>query len=109
LRIARDMHDSLGHRLSLVSIQAAALEVTDLPPDQQRAIRALADSTRDAVGELHDLVGALRSQEDESPGLAQIDTAVAEFRAAGMQVTLQRRGEPTALPAEPPTGSSRKA
>ena len=39
LRIARDMHDSLGHRLGLVSIQAAALEVAPLPPDQAAAPR----------------------------------------------------------------------
>ncbi|MFD0890332.1 histidine kinase, partial [Streptosporangium algeriense] len=38
LRIARDMHDSLGHRLSLVSVQAAALEVSALPVPHRRAV-----------------------------------------------------------------------
>lgn len=45
LRIARDMHDSLGHRLSLVSVQAAALEVSTVPEPQKQAIRQLADTT----------------------------------------------------------------
>ncbi|MDQ3786756.1 MAG: histidine kinase, partial [Actinomycetota bacterium] len=43
LRIARDMHDSLGRRLSLVSVQAAALEVSDLPREHRDAVRALGD------------------------------------------------------------------
>ena len=67
LRIARDMHDALGHRLGLVSLRAATLEVGDLPPAQREAIAALAGSTRDAVTELHDVVGALRRGHDPDP------------------------------------------
>ncbi|WP_165634862.1 sensor histidine kinase [Thermostaphylospora chromogena] len=103
LRIARDMHDSLGHRLGLVSIQAAALEVAPLPPDQAAAVRRLAAAARDAVDELHELVGALRGA-DEDPlgrtaggGAAKIADLVAEYRAAGVPVALHRRGEPRAL------------
>lgn len=62
LRIARDMHDSLGHRLSLVSVQAAALEVSALPAPQREAVGHLARATRDAMDELYGLVGALRSE-----------------------------------------------
>src|SRR4051812_27172482 len=49
LRIARDMHDALGHRLSLVSMQAAALEVAELPAAQREAVRRLAESARGAA------------------------------------------------------------
>jgi signal transduction histidine kinase len=101
LRIARDMHDSLGHRLSLVSIQAAALEVSALPPRQRAAIRQLAAAARSAMDELYELVGVLRN-EDARPGqpaAEAIAAVVAEFQAAGVQVTLRCRGEPRSLPA----------
>jgi signal transduction histidine kinase len=100
LRIARDMHDSLGHRLSLLSVQAAALEVSDLPAEQGQAVSRLAGSARTAIDELHDLVGALRRQDEHdplSPGVDGIDEVVAGFRAAGLPVTLQRRGRPAPL------------
>jgi signal transduction histidine kinase len=90
LRIARDMHDSLGRGLSLVSIQAAALEVS-VPPEQRAAVRRLATAATGATDELHELVGALRGR---SPGLEAIEEVAGEFRAAGMRVTLVRAGEP---------------
>ncbi|CAM4015039.1 histidine kinase [Kibdelosporangium persicum] len=86
LRIARDMHDSLGRRLSLVSVQAAALEVTDLPPERKAAVTALASSARDAVTELYQLIGSLRGAADETPGAEQIPALVEEFRTAGVAV-----------------------
>jgi len=94
LRIARDMHDSLGHRLSLVSVQAAALEVGDLPPGQREAIGRLAGSARSAMDELYELVGALRTDGDTPPsrGLAAIPSLVADVRASGLAVELGRHG-----------------
>jgi signal transduction histidine kinase len=98
LRIARDMHDSLGQRLSLVSVQAAALEVADLPPPQRTAVGQLAHATRGALAELHDLVGALRREpESGSPGVADIVMVVDEFRAAGVAVALTEHGERRAI------------
>lgn len=102
LRIARDMHDSLGHRLSLVSVQAAALEVAELPSAQREAVRQLAGTARGAMDELHELVGALRGTDEtaaRAPGAEAIDEVVAEFRAAGVPVTLRRGGgKPRLLP-----------
>ncbi|TDC20463.1 hypothetical protein E1265_22155 [Streptomyces sp. 8K308] len=96
LRIARDMHDSLGHRLSLVSVQAAALEVAELPPAQRATTRQLAEAARGALTELHDLVGALRGADGgprpPEPGLAGIRSLVAGCRAAGVPVRLRERG-----------------
>ncbi|SCL52345.1 Signal transduction histidine kinase [Micromonospora citrea] len=107
LRIARDMHDSLGHRLSLVSVQAAALEVAELPPQQQQAVRQLATATRRAMVELYELVGALRER-DEAPaastGVPAIGWLVAEFQAAGVSVTLRERGQ--ALPLSTAAGQA---
>jgi signal transduction histidine kinase len=88
LRIARDMHDSLGRRLSLVSVQAAALEVSDLPTAQKEAVATLAGSARDAVTELYQLIGSLRGTADDSPGVDQIPVLIEEFRAVGAAVTM---------------------
>ena len=88
LRIARDMHDSLGRRLSLVSVQAAALEVGDLPAAQREAVRVLAGSARDAVTELYQLIGSLRGAADENPGVGALPALVADFRSAGVDVTV---------------------
>jgi signal transduction histidine kinase len=95
LRIARDMHDSLGQALSLVSVQAAALEVASLPPDQRQVVRDLAGAARAAMDELHVAVGRLRR--DDSPGLEGIDALVTEFRRAGVAVRLERSGRPAPL------------
>jgi signal transduction histidine kinase len=100
LRIARDMHDSLGRRLSLVSVQAAALQVSDLPAAHKQAVAALAGSARDAVTELYQLIGSLRGTDtdhpDDNPGAHAIPTLVEEFRAAGVDVTVT--GDAGALP-----------
>lgn len=94
LRIARDMHDSLGRRLSLVSVQAAALEVGGLPAAQRAAVESLADATRAAVGELYELIGSLRGTAGEpGPGLASADALAGEFRAAGVPVTVSAGGQ----------------
>lgn len=100
LRIARDMHDSLGRRLSLVSVQAAALEVGELPAAHRAAVASLATATRAAVSELYELIGSLRgTSEEPGPGLASAGSLAGEFRAAGVPVTVHTAGEPRALPA----------
>jgi len=98
LRIARDMHDSLGHRLSLVSVQAAALEVSDLPPKHREAVTQLARSAREAMDELYLLVGALRGQAAILPGLGAVDKLVREYRDAGLDVAVEHEGTPKPLP-----------
>jgi signal transduction histidine kinase len=99
LRIARDMHDSLGHRLSLVSVQAAALEVSDdLPPRHKQAVTQLARSARDAMDELYELVGALRGQPVTLPGISGIDKLVDDYQAAGVRVEIEQAGTAKPLP-----------
>jgi signal transduction histidine kinase len=93
LRIARDMHDSVGRRLSLVCIQAAALQVRDLPAAQSEAVHRLAAAAREAMDEVYGVVGALR----ETPGSAAVAALVAEFRAAGVAVQLRERGTARSL------------
>jgi signal transduction histidine kinase len=101
LRIARDMHDSLGHRLSLVSVQAAALEVADLPAEHRQAVRQLAGAARGALEELYDLVGTLRGTGSAGPAVdvGLLGVLVDEHRAAGVPVTLLSSGRPGRLAA----------
>jgi len=99
-RIAAEMHDVLAHRVSLVALHAGALEIRpDQAPAQVQATAALIRVTaRQALTELRDVIGVLRDREAEPdaphappPTLADIESLVAEFKAAGLNVTLDMR------------------
>jgi signal transduction histidine kinase len=100
LAIAREMHDSLGRRLSLAAVQAAALEVSGLPEPQHGAIVRLGTAIRASVTELHEILGVLRSEHTRARGLDAVDGLVEEFRAAGAVVSACSRGTPWPLSAE---------
>jgi signal transduction histidine kinase len=92
-RIAREMHDVLAHRLSLLSVHAGALEFRpDAPPEEvAEAATVIRESARAALDELRGVIGVLR--EDESlteppqPAIADLAALVEESRAAGMRIT----------------------
>ncbi|MEZ5138148.1 MAG: histidine kinase [Acidimicrobiales bacterium] len=97
-RIAREMHDVLAHRISLVALHAGALEVAvDLPPAQVRESAALLRSTaHQALEELRDVIGVLREEPGAGeastvpqPTLADIPRLVEETRRSGAKVDLQ--------------------
>lgn len=92
LRIARDVHDSLGHRLTLVAVQAAALETTT------PAAGPVADAARGAVAELYQLVGSLRGLAEDTPGAGGIGALAERFRMTGVAVKLTEEGEARPLP-----------
>jgi len=99
-RIAAEMHDVLAHRVSLLALHAGALEIR---PDQEAAqVQATAAlirvTARQALTELRDVIGVLRDRDTEpdaprapQPTLADIALLVAEFQAAGLNVTLDMR------------------
>src|SRR5262245_16700869 len=95
-RIAREMHDVLAHRLSLLSVHAGALEFrrNATPDEVSEAAGVIRASAHVALQELRDVIGVLQADADESvpqppqPTLAEIPTLVAESRAAGMNVRL---------------------
>lgn len=97
LRIARDMHDSLGRRLSLAAVQAAALEVSELPAPQGKAVARLATSIRASATELHEILSVLRGERSPSRGMAAVAGLVEEFRVAGAMVLVRSRGTPRPL------------
>ena len=94
-RIAREMHDVLAHRISLVALHAGALEVArDLPPAQVRESAALLRLTaHQALEELRDVIGVLREEPGQEPPstvpqptLADIPRLVEETRRSGAKV-----------------------
>src|SRR5450755_1302213 len=98
LRIAGDMHDSLGRCLSLAAVQAAALEVSDLPAPQRAAVARLAAAVRASATELHEILGVLRSERTPARGMPAVGGLIEEFRAAGAVVSVRSRGTPRPLP-----------
>ncbi len=93
-RIAREMHDVLAHRLSLVSLHAGALEYRPDAPraDVARAAGVIRDNAHRALEELRAVIGALRDDGDHEPEppqptLADVPRLVDESLGAGMRVT----------------------
>lgn len=111
--IAREMHDVLAHRLTLLSVHAGALEFRpDAPPAEvARAAGVIRDSAHEALQDLRQIIGVLRSPDEGAedrpqPTLATLDALVAESREAGMKVALDSRIED---PAKVPAATGRNA
>ncbi|MEU9086588.1 histidine kinase [Streptomyces sp. NPDC048357] len=106
--IAREMHDVLGHRLSLLSVHAGALEFNSGAPraEIERAAGVIRESAHLALHDLREVIGVLRAGsgsgpaegERPQPELADLARLVAEARAAGGRIELA--GPPAG--AEPP-------
>ncbi|MCG5213419.1 histidine kinase [Streptosporangium soli] len=107
-RIAREMHDVLAHRLSLLATYAGALEYRpDSPPEQlSRAAGVIRAGVHQALDELREVITLLRDEDDADsdgwpqPVLADLSRLVDESRDAGGQVRLRDEViDPAALPA----------
>jgi signal transduction histidine kinase len=93
-RIAREMHDVLAHRISLLSLHAGALEFRpDAPPEQvARAAAVIRASAHQALEDLRAVIGVLRDGTDiqgpqpPQPTLAALPGLLEESGAAGMRV-----------------------
>ena len=97
-RIAREMHDVLAHRISLLALHAGGLEVRpDLPAHEVQATAALLRTTaRQALEELRSVIGLLRENTGPEPalaapqpGLADLNPLVQERRDAGADIDLE--------------------
>ncbi|PXY31061.1 sensor histidine kinase [Prauserella muralis] len=100
LRIARELHDVLGHNLSLINVQAsAALHRLDADPGQAgRALTVVKEASRDTLRELRGTLGVLRRDEAaRPPGLAHLDRLIEQARATGLTVVTEVDGEPPRL------------
>ncbi|MFI7705064.1 sensor histidine kinase [Nonomuraea sp. NPDC049480] len=106
-RIARDLHDSAGHAISVIAVRAGAARLRHHqdPGRSLQALEAIEDLARQTVGEIDQIVGTLRTEgpgDEAPPGLASLDGLIAHHEAAGLRVTLHPSGPPPALggPAE---------
>jgi signal transduction histidine kinase len=106
-RIARDLHDSAGHAISVIAVRAGAARLRHKQdPDRSLlALEAIEVLARQTAGEIDQLVGSLReggsTNEDVAapPCLASLDTLIARHQAAGLEVTLDTSGAPRPLAA----------
>lgn len=105
--IAREMHDVLAHRLTLLSVHAGALEFRPDAPREEvaRAAGVIRESAHEALQDLREIIGVLRTGDSDDAGrpqptLAALDGLVSESRSAGMKVVLDNRvTDPAAVPA----------
>jgi signal transduction histidine kinase len=103
LRIARELHDSLTHSISVICVQAgvaahlARKRGEEVPP----ALLAIQEAGADASRELRTTLSALRSEDDaEGSGLGQLEALVARVRSGGLSVTVTVTGAERVLPAD---------
>lgn len=94
-RIAAELHDIVGHAVSVMVVQAAAGQrLAERSPEKARAsLDAIAESARQGRADLHRLVDLLSGNEIESPDLALVDEVVSRAASSGLQVTCRFEGD----------------
>jgi signal transduction histidine kinase len=105
LRIARELHDVIGHHLSLINVQAGVgLHLMDTQPDQARSsLAAIKQASAEALREVRSVLGALHADDDETaprapaPSLGRVTELV---ESAGLPVRLTVEGVERPLPPE---------
>ena len=102
-RIARDLHDSVGHAINVIAVRAGAARLRhDQEPERSvTALAAIEEVARQTAEEIDHIVGALRdpvSDDHRVPaaplGLASVPTLVARHTANGIEISLTRSGAP---------------
>src|SRR5581483_2266192 len=115
LRIARDLHDVIGHNISLINVQASmGLDLMDSQPAQARAaLAAIKSASKEALEELRAMLTTLRQDDEDAaavaaaaaaplapaPGLDRLPELIDLTRAAGLSVEVEGAGQPPPLPA----------
>ncbi len=105
-RIARELHDVVAHRVSLMTVQAGAAKTVaaDDPKSAARAMQDVEQAGRQALDELRHLLGVLRPDAESDalgpqPRLTDVPRLVDQFRAAGLDVSLTIDDTQIELPA----------
>jgi signal transduction histidine kinase len=105
LRIARDLHDALGHQLSLINVQSGvALHLNEHLPEQARtSLAAIRDASKEGLTELRSVLDILRQDGEPAPRaptstLARLDDLVSQAAAAGLDVHVETDGALRPLP-----------
>jgi signal transduction histidine kinase len=104
LRIARELHDLLGHNISMINVQAAAAlhGLKKRPDDAEAALRAIKEASKETLRELRTTLGVLRQVDEDAPtapadSLARMEALVA---ASGLDVRTELSGRLDEVPAE---------
>ncbi|MEU0076633.1 histidine kinase [Micromonospora tulbaghiae] len=98
-RIAREMHDVVAHRVSLMVVHAGALEVTTADPATVETAGLIRSTGRAALTDLREVLGVLRQERPlPAPGWDTVDDLVRESRAAGLRVSRTDEGTPGPVP-----------
>jgi signal transduction histidine kinase len=105
--IARELHDLVAHHVSLIGVQAGAARTaldgaTAGSEHTRRALLAIEQSSRSAVGEMRQLLDALRGEDGAAelqppPGVSRLDALLEDFRTAGLGISVSVRGDPGVL------------
>ena len=105
LRIARELHDALGHHLSLINVQSGvALHLTEELPEQTRSsLFAIKQASKEALSELRSVLNILRQEGERAPRsptstLDRLDDLVSQAAAAGLEVRREISGEIRSVP-----------
>jgi signal transduction histidine kinase len=105
-RIARELHDIVAHSVSVMTVQAGAIEEIAERDAQKakQAAQAIRETGRDALTDLRRLLGFLRTDTEDAqmhapqPGLAELEPLLDQVRQAGLEVDLQIEGTVRPLP-----------
>jgi signal transduction histidine kinase len=105
-RIARELHDVVAHNVSVMVVQAdgAAFALETSPERARQALTAISRTGRQALAEMRDLLGVLRTADDPGaelapqPGVEQLAGLLEQTRAAGVPVSFTIEGVPRPLP-----------
>ncbi|WP_188437848.1 sensor histidine kinase [Microbacterium murale] len=106
LRIARDLHDTVAHQISVINLHAAVASraIDDDPDAAKSALTTVSTASRRVLSEIGDLLSTLRAPDESqslvpTPGLGMVGALIDEFEASGLHVTARIEGELTDLPA----------
>ncbi|MET7367923.1 sensor histidine kinase [Streptomyces sp. NPDC005566] len=106
LRIARELHDVIGHNMSMIHVQASsALHRMQKDPAQaQEALTAIKQGSKEGLQELRATLGVLRQVDEQAPtapapGLSRIDELVSSTARGGLDVRIEESGTTSPLPA----------
>lgn len=106
LRIARELHDVVGHSMSMIHVQASSTlhRLPKNPHLAEEALTAIKRSSKDGLQELRATLGVLRQVDEDAPtapapGLSRLDELISTATRAGLEIRLRHRGARTPLPA----------
>jgi signal transduction histidine kinase len=100
-KLAREMHDVVSHQVTLIAMQAGAMQVATTDENAKETATTIRRLSTRTLEELRSLVGVLRSGvggEGQQPGLERLPDLVSNFRCESVPVALDMKAEPSRLP-----------